>query len=103
MSSGRRKLTEGPLRVKGGCGRSADGTAGLPQLRKNPCVPVLTLRAHKRHRGLVVQFFWSAWLGSGIIRLWGPKGTINLFEVFRELLDQNIWLWNPASIIQHGT
>jgi hypothetical protein len=25
-----------PVRVKGGCGRQSDGTAGLPQLRKNP-------------------------------------------------------------------
>jgi hypothetical protein len=33
------------LWVKVGCGRQADGTAGLPQLRKYPCVPALTLGA----------------------------------------------------------
>jgi hypothetical protein len=34
-----------PKGVMGRRGRQADGTAGLPQLRKYPCVPALTLRA----------------------------------------------------------
>ena len=36
--------------VKGGRGRQADGTAGLPQLRKCPCVRALTFRANSRRR-----------------------------------------------------
>jgi len=37
-----RRARPGPLinfRVKDGCGRQADATAGLPQLRQYPCVP----------------------------------------------------------------
>jgi len=28
-----------PLRVKGGCGRQVDGTAGLPSASEMPCAP----------------------------------------------------------------
>jgi len=40
----------GLCRVKGGCGRKADGTAVCPQLQKYPSVPTLTLRAISGHR-----------------------------------------------------
>jgi hypothetical protein len=54
LSDSRSRFTERLMRVNGGCGRQADGTAVYPQLRKYPCVPALTLRANRRHlpRGL---------------------------------------------------
>ena len=46
-----------PNRVKGGCGRQADGTAGLPQLRKCPVLSGTCASCHFRtHPCITVSY-----------------------------------------------
>jgi len=68
MSAQSTAASECPLRVKGGCGRWADGAAGVPpSFGNNPSVPGPTFRAISGliHRSNGYQYHWPKFQADG--------------------------------------